>query len=315
MKAMVINRLGDVAALQELTVPMPEVGPDELLLRVEATAINPLDYQMITGQYDRAFVFPLILGRDVAGQVVGRGNQVKLFSLGDEVVAYQPERQLGTFAEYTVVPANQALVRPRQVSAIQAATLPTSGETAYEVIVDVLNLHNNQTILIQGGAGGVGSFAVQIAHMLGAHVITTVPRRDEKFGIALGADQAIDYQVVDFRQVIQPVDAVLDTVGDKVLVDSMNYVRQGGHLVSIEAAPDLLVAEGGAFAGEFFQLKPNVGVLGQLLTLVVKQQVKPLIEKVIPFTAPAIRAALKVVGSGHERGKRVISVWNPQLEK
>ena len=135
--------------------------------------------------------------------------------------------------------------------------------------------------------------------MLGAHVITTVPRRDEKFGIVLGADQAIDYQVVDFRQVIQPVDAILDTVGDKVRIDSMNYVRQGGQLVSIDAAPDLLVAEGGSFAGEFFQLQANVGVLGQLLTLVAKRQVKPLIEKVIPFTAPAIRAALKVVGSGH----------------
>ncbi|HAT54569.1 MAG TPA: hypothetical protein DCW31_04915 [Lactobacillus sp.] len=315
MKTMASSHFGDVAVLQEERMPVPEVGDNDLLVRVEAAAINPLDYQMITGQHDRDLGFPLVLGRDVAGQVVGLGAHVQLFNLGDEVVGYQPEQRCGTFAEYAVIPANQTLVRPHQVSAIQAATLPTSGETAYEAIVDTLKLHNEQTILIHGGAGGVGSFAVQIAHLLGAHVITTVPRRDEKYGIVLGADQAIDYQVIDFRQVIQPVDAILDTVGSQVLTDSMWHVRRGGHLVSVESAPDLLVAEEGAFSGDFFKLDPNVGVLGQLLTLVAKRQIQPLIEKVIPFTAPAIREALKVVGSGHERGKRVISVWNPQLEK
>ncbi|MFD4771713.1 zinc-binding dehydrogenase [Streptomyces niveus] len=321
MRVVELVRFGDAdTAFATRELPRPTPGPGQLLVRVEATSVNPLDLQTRRGDYRDEVVLPAVIGNDVSGVVVGNGPGADDFRQGDEVWYLAPVfTGQGTYAEFHVV--DQAVVarKPAGLSHVEAAGLALVGMTAWEGLVERAGLRVGERVLVHGGAGGVGSVAVQLASALGAEVVTTARARDHEFVTGLGADHAIDFSAGDYVPQVRAlggVDVVLDTVGGDTLSRSPEILADRGRVVSIVDIADpqnLLAAWGVNATYHFVFVSPGRAKLDALGRLVDQGKLRPVIGAVLPLADVAQAHTLLEGGSVGEgrrrpRGKIAIAV-------
>ncbi|KIQ16290.1 NADPH:quinone oxidoreductase [Variovorax paradoxus] len=322
MKAIVLTKFGGPDSFELQEVPIPEVGAGELLVRVHATAINPLDYQIRRGDYPSYVRLPAIIGHDVSGVVEKVGPGVADFAVGDEVF-YTPQifgPKGGSYAQYNVVAEALVTRKPANLTHEEAASMTLVGGTAWEALVTRAKLQPAESVLIHGGAGGVGSIAIQLAKSMGATVYTTCRGRDTAFVRDLGADHAIDFTSQDYIEEIaamtgrKGVNVVLDTIGGMTLTQSPHVLSDGGRVVSIVdlATPQNLVAAWGVNAEYHFVFtRQNRGKLLALRTLLESGRIRPIIGARFSLEQiPQAHAALErgEVDGQPFHGKVVISV-------
>jgi NADPH:quinone reductase-like Zn-dependent oxidoreductase len=332
MKAFLLDRYGANEPLRAGDVPEPEIGADDVLVRVHAAGVNLLDAKIKSGEFKLILPYrlPLVLGNDVAGVVVRVGERVRAFQPGDEVYARPDTDRIGTFAELIAVKEASLARKPTNVSMEEAASIPLVGLTAWQALVERANLQPGQKVLIHAGSGGVGTFAIQLAKHLGAVVATTTSTANVEWVKALGADVVVDYKQEDFENVLRDYDVVLHSLGEDVLFKSLRVLKPGGKLVSISGPPDpAFAAEIGASwliglftrllsfrvswrarsAGvgySFLFMRANGEQLGKLTELVESGAVRPVVDKVFPFAST--NDALAYVETGRARGKVVVQV-------
>jgi len=322
MKAMVLTKFGGPDSFELRDVAVPDVESGELLVRVIATAINPLDYQIRRGDYPEHVPLPAITGHDVSGVVEKLGPGVSDFAVGDEVF-YTPRifgPKGGSYAEYNVVAESLVTHKPANLTHEEAASLTLVGGTAWESLVLRAKLAPAESVLIHGGAGGVGSIAIQLAKAMGATVYTTALGRDLAFVRELGADHAIDFKTHDYVEEMarltggRGVNVVFDTIGGQTLSQSPHVLGDGGRVVTLVdlATPQNLIAAWGVNAEYHFVFtRQNRGKLQALRTLLEAGRIRPVIGAQFPFVRiPEAHAALErgEVDGRPLRGKVVISV-------
>lgn len=318
MKAMTLNSFGGPESFELTEVPKPVPHAGQVLVRVHATSINPLDYQVRRGDYRDLVPLPAITGHDVSGVVEAAGPGVTTFSPGDEVW-YTPKifDGPGSYAEYHVANENIIGRKPSSLSHLEAASLSLVGGTAWEALVVRAALRVGESILIHGGAGGVGHVAIQIAKAIGAKVFTTVRKDNFAFARSVGADAVIDYRSEDYVKVIMQqtdgrgVDAVFDTLGGDTLSRSPDVLAQLGRVVTIvdTAQPQNLIEAWGKNASfHFVFTRQNRGKLDELSTLVERGQLRPHVGAVYSLAdIPLAHARLETPNNG-VRGKIAIAV-------
>jgi NADPH:quinone reductase-like Zn-dependent oxidoreductase len=308
MKAVVIHAYGGPEVLKLEGVPRPEPKEDEILIRVMAASVNPVDVAIRKG-YLAELVgnrFPLIPGMDAAGVVEKTGAKVTEFKAGDPVYAFFTLAGEGGYAEFVVAKETEVALKPRAVSYAQAAAVPAAASTAWQVLVDTAKLSAGQTVLIHGGSGGVGHFAIQIARALGAKVIATASTANQDFLKQMGADQAIDYTKTKFEDVVKDVDVVLDMVGEDTLKKSYGVVKKGGIIVSIVDEPDQTALDARGIRGVAFRSSPKARVLEKLSRLIDAKKMTPVVSQVFPLSEVA--KAQEQIATRHTRGKIVLLV-------
>lgn len=310
MKAAQITKYGGQDVIQLNTeVEKPETTDDHVIVEVHAVAVNPFDIKVREGLVrDMAELdFPAILGGDVAGLVAEIGSGVTGFEVGQPVYGLAGALSgKGAFAEYTSVVAGQLARKPETIDFVEAAALPQVSTSAYQALVDTMALQAGQKILIHGGAGGIGSVAIQIAKSIGAYVATTVSTNDVEFARGLGADEIIDYTVHDFSEILKDYDAVYDTVGGESNIKSYNVLKRGGNLVSMVAPPneELVNQHGINYSAQF--TKSTTERLTKVAELVDAGAIKVQIDRVFPFDETP--EAVEYLKTGHPRGKVVVRV-------
>lgn len=318
MKAIVLTAFGGPQsfALRDVPTPMPQ--PGQVLVRVHATSINPLDYQIRRGDYPDLVPLPAITGHDISGVVETVGPGVTAFTPGDEVW-YTPRifDGPGSYAEYHVADADIIGRKPAALSHLEAASLTLAGGTAWEALVVRAGLRVGESVLIHGGAGGVGHLAIQLAKAIGARVFTTVRGSNAEFVRGLGADIAIDYEKEDYVDAIQRetggrgVDVVFDTIGGDTLSRSPDALAQQGRVISIVdiARPQNLIQAWGKNASYHFVFtRQNRGKLDELKALVERAQLRPHLGAVYSLAdIAAAHARLETPNNGL-RGKIAIAV-------
>ncbi len=239
MRAFTVARYGP-GALQLSDVPVPAVGPRDVLVDVRAASINPLDTLVRNGEFKQLLKYkpPFVLGHDVAGVVTQVGAEVHGFTVGDEVYSRPRDLRIGTFAELIAIDADDVALKPRSLSFEQAGAVPLVALAAWQALVDVADLRPGQKVLVHAGAGGLGSTVIQVAKHLGAHVATTARTDDRDRLRGLGADDVIDYTQQDFADVLSGYDVVLDSLGGPNLEKSLTVLRPGGLAISVVGPPD-----------------------------------------------------------------------------
>lgn len=305
MKAIRIDEYGDAGVLTYEDAPDPSVGPDHVLIRIAGAAVNPIDWKVRKGLYKatRPLQFPAILGYDVAGTVAQVGPLVARFKPGDNVVA----RVNGGYAELGVASSDRVAPAPASLKLAHAAAgLPIAAGTAWQVLFDTAQLRAGQTVVIHAGAGGVGSFAVQLAKLAGLHVIATASAANAELVRSLGADVVIDDRVTDLGTVAHDVDLVFDTVGAEAQARSWKVIRKGGRLITIAAPPDEAAAAQHDVTASFDRLDLNGARLGEIAGLIDAGKLKLLIEREFPLAQA--RAAQELSEAGHSRGKIILTV-------
>src|SRR5688572_1585029 len=306
MKAIVYHSVGGPEALKYDEAPRPSPREGELLVRVRAAGVNPVDAKVRAGGFGPGGKFPAIPGYDLAGVVEESGPGATRFKKGDEVFAYLDLRRGGAYAQYAVVKENEAALKPGKITFEEAAAVPLAALTAWQGLVEIAKLESGQTVLIHGGSGGVGSFAVQIAKARGAKVIATASTRNQGTLKELGVDQAIDYTTTKFEEVAKEVDVVLDTVAGETLARSYGVVKKGGIIVSILQPPNKEELSKRGIRGEVFLVRPDSGMLAEIGKLIDAGKVKPVVSQVLPLTEAA--KAHQQIETGHTRGKIVLKV-------
>jgi NADPH2:quinone reductase len=318
MKAMMLNSFGGPESFELCDVPKPVPGTGQVLVRVHATSINPLDYQVRRGDYPDHVPLPTITGHDVSGVVEEVGPGVTAFVPGDEVW-YTPQifEGQGSYAEYHVVAQNIVGKKPALLSHLEAASLSLVGGTAWEALTVRASLKVGESILIHGGAGGVGHVAIQLAKAIGAKVFTTVSEANFEFARSMGADVLIDYKKDDYVDAIlretegRGVDVVFDTIGGDTLSRSPDALAQLGRVVSIVdiAQPQNLAAAWGKNASyHFIFTRQHRGKLDELSTLVERGQLRPHIGAVYSLADLALAHARLETPNNGLQGKIAISV-------
>jgi NADPH:quinone reductase-like Zn-dependent oxidoreductase len=308
MKAVRIHNYGGPEVLKFEDAPRPRASSGEVLIRVHAAAVNPVDWKIRAGYLkDRiAYVLPFIPGWDVSGVVEATGPEVMKFKKGDEVYSRPDITRNGAYAEYIVVKATEVALKPRSIDHVHAAAIPLAALTAWQAIFDAAGLSAGQKILIHAAAGGVGGFAVQLAKWKGAHVIGTASARNQAFLRELGVDEPIDYEKAKFEDVVRDVDVVFDTIGGDTQQRSWKVLKKGGILVSIISQPsEKEAAKHGVRLGYVF-VQPNAAELAEIAKLVDSGKVKPVVETVLPLSEA--RRAQELSETGHTRGKIVLKV-------
>lgn len=294
MKAAVLNEFGSVEKFEILELPTPQPGFGEVLVKVLASSVNPLDFQVRRGDYKNELQLPVITGHDVSGVVVEIGSGVKNFKVGDEVY-YTPEifNGAGSYVEYHVAKESIIGIKPKNISHLEAATFPLAGGTAWEMLYTRAQLKINQTILIHGGAGGVGIPTIQIAKAMGATVYTTAKGIHHQFLKELGADYTIDYEKENYIDAVlaltdnKGVDVVIDTIGGTTLSDSGKVLNQLGQvvtLVDIDKPQNLIHAWGKNATYHFVFTRQNRNKLDEITKLVESGKLKPVLNKVFPLS-------------------------------
>ena len=288
--------------------PRPNPASGDVLIRVHAAAINPVDWKVREG-YLRERVkhpLPLILGWDVSGVVEETAPGVSRFKIGDEVYSRPDLARDGSDAEYIAVRESEIAFKPTSIDHIHAAAIPLAGITAWQSLIGAARVSSGQRVLIHGAAGGVGHFAVQLAKWQGAHVIATASARNHDFVRQLGGDEVIDYQTVKFEDVARDVDVVLDTIGGDTQQRSWKVLKKGGILVSIVSPPSASAAGELGVRHAFIFIEPNPAVLAEMAKLVDAGKLRAVVETVLPL--PAARRGQEISQSGHARGKIVLRV-------
>jgi NADPH2:quinone reductase len=316
MRAMVTPEFGGLDVFEERDVQRPEPGPGEVLVRVIASSVNPIDTKLRADGSFAGLEPPVILGADVSGVIEEVGPGVEDLAPGDEVY-YTPEifgpGSNGAYAEYNLVAADIVAKKPPSLSHEEAAAVPLAGGTAYEGIVRRLAVRVGETVLVHGGAGGVGSFAVQIAKASGARVLASAGTNNQETLKELGADMAIDYASEDVFEVALNdtggwgVDAVFDTVGGDLIAKSVPVTREFGQLASIISLQgDLTPAYQRNQTIHGLLTTRERGRLDRMTRLIERGQVRPLVDEVLPLNEVA--RAHERLESGHGRGKVVLRV-------
>jgi len=308
MKAVRIHEYGGPDVLRYEDALQPAVGADEVLIRVHATSVNPVDWVMREGYFKEflPLAFPATLGRDVAGVIEAVGAAVSHVKPGDAVIAWVDPWRTGTHAEFVAVPASHVAAKPQSLDYFHAAAIPHAGLTAWQVLFDAAGLTAGQTVLIHAAAGGVGTFAVQLAKWKGAHVIGTASAHNLEFLRRLGADQAIDYTTSRFETVCNDVDVVIDTEGGETQQRSWGVLKPGGILVSLYSPPSEETAQAHGVRQKYFALQANPDELAELTSLVDAGKVRPIVTTVLPLSEA--RWAYDFSQSRHTRGKIVLYV-------
>jgi NADPH:quinone reductase-like Zn-dependent oxidoreductase len=313
MKAIAIKEFGGRDKLQLMDLPLPEINPGEILVKVKAAGVNPVDWKIREGYIKDLFPyqFPIVLGWEAAGIVEAAGPEVTRFKEGDEIFAYcrKPIVQGGAYAEYVVLEEEHAAIRPQNISFEEAASIPLAALTAYQSLFDAAKLQPEDTVLIHAAAGGVGGFGVQLARDRGANVWGTASGHNRKYVQDSGADRVIDYTQIDFRQAVRSeypggVDVVFDCVGGEVLEKSADIVKKKGRLISIVEDPAGLGRAD--FQAEFVFVAPNRAQLTELAHMVEQGRLKTHLSQVFPFGLEEARRAHELSESGHTRGKMVL---------
>lgn len=305
MRAVRFHEYGDPSVLQIDEVPRPEPKPGEVLVRVAAAGVNPMDWKLRSGIMKQwiPLDLPSTPGYDLAGTVEGVGPGVTDFSPGDEVFG----RGTGTYAEYALAPADTLARKPAGLTFEQAATLAVGGVTAWAALFDTAGLQPGQRLLVHGGAGGVGSMAVQLGHWKGAHVAATASGGNVDFVRSIGADEAIDYTATTFEDLVGDVDVVVDTVGGDVAARSWSVMRPGGILVAVAGMPDPgQAAAHGVRASGVVRPEVTRPILEEIAGLIEEGLLVPEVGRVFPF--PDVAEAHAVSESGHGRGRIVLQV-------
>ena len=305
MKAARIHGYGAPLVLEE--APVPEVGPDEVLVRVKAAALNPLDVQLHSGKMHGFFPlgFPYTLGTDLAGTGERAGASVTRWREGEAVVARTDPTKGGALAEFAVVPAADLAAAPK-AAALEAAGIPTAAGTAWQALFEVADLQRGQTVLVHAGAGGVGSFAIQLARNAGARVIATASGAGMEVARQLGADRVIDYRSERFEDRLSDLDVVLDTVRDDTQQRSFGVLRPGGTLVSTTAPPDEALAKAHKVSASFVFHQSDGSRLQKIVARIDAGTLKILMDRTVPLEA--LDDAFRHQGSGRSRGKIILSV-------
>lgn len=308
MKAVRIHRYGGLDALSYEDAPRPAPGPGDLLVRVRAAGVNPVDWKIRQG-YLKPLLrheLPLTLGWDFSGVVEAVGAGVRGFKPGDEVYGRPDIRRDGAYAEYIAVRAAEAARKPASLDHVHAAAVPLAGITAWQSLFDVAGLEPGQRALIHAAAGGVGHFAVQLAKWSGARVAATASGRNEGFVRSLGADEVVDYTRRRFEEVVAPVDVVLDTLAGDVERRSWRVLKRGGTLVSILDPMARLKGLLRLKRGRFLFIKPDAEQLARMAELIDAGRLKPFVETVLPLSEA--RRAHELSQGGRVRGKIVLKV-------
>lgn len=310
MKAVQFNQYGGSEVLEiNLNAPEPTPSLGQVLVEVYAVSLNPFDLLILSGARKEKFPLqlPTTLGGDFAGVVREVGEDVESLSVSDEVYgqALVIKGNSGSLAEYLVVNKETMALKPKTASFQEAAALPLVGCSAIQALEEHINLQPGQKILIQGGAGGIGHVAVQLAKALGAYVVTTVKSDDVEFARGLGADGVIDYNNQKFEEILKDFDAVYDTVGAEVTDKSFPVLKKGGILVSMlgQPNPDLAEKYGVTALGQGTKIKTDV--LNRLAKLVDDGKIKVHVDKV--FSLDQVQQAVNFQAT-HPRGKVVLRV-------
>ncbi|WP_337847504.1 NADP-dependent oxidoreductase [Sphingomonas sp.] len=312
-------------------MPRPVAGPGEVLVRVHAAGLNPVDFKTREGKLKviQRYDLPVVMGNELAGVVEAVGPGVTGFAPGDRVFARTPKGAMGAFADYAAVPASVLAHAPSSIDLPTAAAIPLAALTALQALRDELHLQPGAKVFIPGGAGGVGTFAIQIAKHLGAHVTTTASPRGRDLVERLGADAVVDYTSQRIADHVRDMDGALDLIGGDTLSESFAVVKPGGTVVSVAALPEPLTAtrdlgRGPVLAALFwlvsFRLRakarrhgvayrflfmhPSGPELAELATLVDAGKLEPILDRVVPFDQ--IADAFAHLESGRAKGKIVV---------
>ncbi|MCA1065584.1 NADP-dependent oxidoreductase [Rossellomorea sp. AcN35-11] len=335
MKAMTINQYGKTTPLEITDLPIPNVGERDVLVEIHAASINPIDFKIRDGKVKLllSYKMPLVLGNDFSGKVIQTGSKVKKYKIGDEVYGRPRKNRIGTFAEYLSVHEDDLALKPDNLTFVEAASLPLVGLTTWQAFNEILQLKPEQKILIHAGAGGVGTFAIQLAKEMGAYVATTASEKGYDLVSSLGADEVINYRKEPFEEILRGYDAVFDTLGGDSLNRSFQILKPHGKIVSVSAVPN------GRFAVEnnmgfikrllfslvsrnitalekkfsvdyhFLFMKPSGEQLTKIKQLVEKGRIRPVIDRV--YSLEEAQEALLYVETGRAKGKVVVEVKKP----
>jgi NADPH:quinone reductase-like Zn-dependent oxidoreductase len=306
MRAVVAHEYGTPEVLKFEDFPRPEPNENQALVRVIASGVNPADPLTLSGKYAREFGtrLPLIPGYDIAGVVEKTGANVTKLKAGDAVYGYPTFG--GGWADYVTVTEGEVAAKPKSLNFVEAAAVPMGALTAWQALVDTAQLQPGQIILIHGGSGGVGSFAIQIAKARGARVIATASTANQDLLEQLGADVAIDYTNTRFEEVAKDVDAVLDPVGKDTLARSYGVVKKGGIVMSLVARPDPTEIKKRGIRGAAISVHPDADDLAEIAQLVDAGKIKPVVTQVLPLSEAI--AAQRQAATHHTRGKVVLRI-------
>ncbi|GGH16748.1 NADP-dependent oxidoreductase [Silvibacterium dinghuense] len=332
MKAFVVDKYKKKGALALVNVPEPKLQDNDVLIRIQAAAVNLLDSKVRDGEFKLLLPYrpPFVLGHDVAGTVVKTGPKVRKFKVGDAVYARPRDHRVGTFAEFIATDEADVALKPRNLGMVEAASIPLVSLTAWQALVEVAKVQPGQKVFIQAGSGGVGAIAIQLAKHLGATVATTTSAKNADLVKSLGADVVIDYKRQDFEKVLSDYDLVLNSQDAKTLEKSLRVLKPGGQLISISGPPDPAFAE--AFGlNPFLKLVMRLlsrgvrkkakalGVrysflfmraqgqhLSEVTSLIESGVIRPVVDRVFPFEKTG--EALAYVETGRAKGKVVITV-------
>lgn len=299
MKAIQIKEYGDESVLNYTDVERPVPKADEMLVKIEAASVNPVDWKIREGSF--GMKLPLIPGADFAGSVEETGATIQKFKKGDAVYG---KIIVGCYAEYVVVKENEAGRKPTNIDFKQAAAIPMGALTSWQAIFDAANLQSGQKILIHAASGGVGSMAVQLAKAKGAYVIGTASGRNKDFVKNLGADEFIDYTATKFEDVVKDVDVVFNTIAGETLERSFQVLKKGGFLVSIAGNPSEEMAEKYGVKAKYISSVANPEQLDAITKLVEESKLKAHIEHIFPLSEA--KKAQKLSKEGRTRGKIIL---------
>ncbi|WP_407371976.1 NADP-dependent oxidoreductase [Carnobacterium sp.] len=313
MRAIVIEEYGGKEKLKEAEVPMPQPKEHQVIVKERATSINPIDWKLREGylQQMMPWEFPIILGWDVAGEIVEVGSEVTDWKVGDRVFARPDTTRFGTYAEYTAVDDNLLAYIPENISYEEAAAAPLAGLTAWQALFDYGKLVEGEKVLIHAGSGGVGTYAIQLAKSKGAFVISTASESNRDLLMSLGVDQFIDYRNEDFTELLSDVDVIFDTMGGEVLENSFKVVKpHTGRIISIVADADKELVKKTGVTFNNIWLEPDGKQLSQLAQLMEQGKVKSIIGATYPLTEKGVYDAHALSETHHAVGKIVIKVGN-----
>jgi len=330
MKAFVIDRYGSNDVVRAGEVPTPELRDNDVLVRMHAASVNPLDFKIRSGAFKLVLPYrlPLILGNDVAGVVVEVGSRVRRFKPGDEIYARPNKDRIGTFAEFIAIEEDAVALKPRTLTMEEAASIPLVGLTAWQALIERAQLRKGQKVLIHAGSGGVGTFAIQLAKHVGAFVATTTSTANVQWVKRLGADLVIDYRTEDFERVVQDYDVVLNSQDGEIQKKSLRVLKPGGRLISISGPPDpdfaktmglspvvgmviRLLSHGirkqarrHGVGYSFLFMKANGDQLREIAALIDSGVIRPVLDRVFPFESTS--EAMAYVETGRAKGKVVV---------
>ncbi|WP_199609473.1 NADP-dependent oxidoreductase [Flocculibacter collagenilyticus] len=333
MQALQLTQYGDIdASLSFNTIAKPTITSSQVLVKVNASSINPVDYKVVNGNF-KALIkleLPSGLGFDLSGEVVDVGSAVSNFNIGDQVFARVSEEQIGTLAEYAVVEHEHLALKPVALSHTEAASIPLVGLTSLQAMINIGKLKKGDKVLIHAGSGGIGSMAIQLAKAHGAYVATTTSTNNVEWVKQLGADRVIDYKKQNYIELINEFDLVYDTLGGEYTKDAFRVIKQGGRVVSIVGDLDpqtidefgvnwfistllkfksrkiMKLAKNKSALYRMVIMRPNGEQLTKLGELYQDQIIKPIIDKVYSFSES--KKALSYLATGRAKGKVVVNI-------